>query len=153
MFTKKRGAAFLSGLWLRGGSVAGSVARARAVKVSIMILTQGNWTAVSTDSSWTENVAVMKVMTTVVTLVEISNCKNFLTALLMLWAHIMAFTIVVTSAHLHHNTGMMALSNSLSDARKEGILDTGDGDERHILGQVLVRDLVLLIGLQIGGGP
>lgn len=54
ILVERRGAVFLSGLRTRRDSVAGSVARARAANVSVMILIQNNCTTVSTEVSSVE---------------------------------------------------------------------------------------------------
>jgi len=62
------GAFFLSGFRSREERVAGSVARAKAAKVSMIRLTQSSWTAVRTDDSELDATAETKVMTTAVIL-------------------------------------------------------------------------------------
>lgn len=68
MFSVMSGADLRVGLRLRILRVGGSVARARAAKVSMIRLTQRSWTAVSTDSSSLLATAVMKVRRTAVML-------------------------------------------------------------------------------------
>ena len=66
-----RGADFGSGLRFRMLGVGGSVANARAAKVSIIKLTQRSWTAVKTEVSLPLPTAEMKVKTTAVMLTVI----------------------------------------------------------------------------------
>lgn len=68
MVTVMRGADFGSGLRLRMLGDGGSVARARAAKVSMIKFTHNNWTAVRTDVSELLATAETKVSTTAVIL-------------------------------------------------------------------------------------
>ena len=71
------GADFGSGLRFKMLGVGGSVARARAAKVSIMRFTQSSCTAVSTDCWSSLATAEMKVRITAVILTEIWNYSKF----------------------------------------------------------------------------
>jgi hypothetical protein len=53
--------------------VGGSVARARAARVSIIKFTQSSWTAVRTEVMWAEETAETKVRRTAVMLTVIWN--------------------------------------------------------------------------------
>ena len=68
------------GLRSKRDSEAELVAKARAAKVSMMILIWSSWTAESTDVSKADAMGVTKVITTAVTFVETWNCKNLWTA-------------------------------------------------------------------------
>ena len=73
MGTVIRGADLGSGLRLSMLRVGGSVAKARAAKVSMMRLTQRSWTAVKTDVSVLLATAEMNVRNTAVILTVIWN--------------------------------------------------------------------------------
>lgn len=68
MFTVIRGADLGSGFRSKIAGVGGSVAKARAAKVSMMRLTQRSWTAFRTDSSLSLDTADTNVSTTAVML-------------------------------------------------------------------------------------
>lgn len=75
MFRVIRGADLRVGFRFRILRVGGSVARARAAKVSIIRFTQRSWTAVRTDSSEEEATAEMKVRRTAVMFTVSWNCE------------------------------------------------------------------------------
>lgn len=68
-----RGADLGSGLRFKMLGIGGSVARARAAKVSIIRLTHNSWTAVSTEDSLPLDTAETKVRVTAVILTVIWN--------------------------------------------------------------------------------